>query len=268
MSSSPRTFSGLRPSRRDLSASPLLAGVLAIALPWAPPAQAFPQGEGLAAAPAGAPTQPQPPAEPPLESAAIPQAVVQCKGAHALCNASIDCQRQGKDKALCPCWNVNETHLVLTSKIQDALVRQETQRRCTQGSPCGLEEAPVCRVIREGHYRVDKVTYPGVSTFSYRGWCQTFRPVACEAAKAPWADCMAAPCQKNPNNPDRPWTCQCRIQNSAFVGINGSCDSATGQVMSTFERPLWNFQTGAFSLPLPGNDFVNLGACRFLRSDP
>ena len=79
---------------------------------------------------------------------------------------------------------------------------------------------------------------------------------------------MAAPCQKNPNNPDRPWTWQCRIQNSAFAGMNGSCDSAAGQVMSTFERPLWHSQTGAFTLPLPGDDFLNMGACRFLRSDP
>ncbi|MFN6134459.1 MAG: hypothetical protein ACK46L_16425 [Synechococcaceae cyanobacterium] len=194
--------------------------------------------------------------------------MVECRGAHALCKASIDCQRQGTSKALCPCWNVNEPHLVQTEKIQDELVRLETQRRCTKGSPCAIDEAPVCRVIREGRYRVDKVTYPGVSTFSYRGWCQTFRPVSCEANSGPWADCMAAPCTRNPNNPDRPWTCQCRIQNDAFIGINGRCDSPAGQVMSTFERPLWNFNTGAFTVPLPGNDFVNIGACRFLRSDP
>jgi hypothetical protein len=230
---------------KGLPKSRWLAGLIAMGLPWASPVLAGPL--------------PVPPE--------TPQAVVECLGAHALCNASIDCQRQGTSKALCPCWNVNERHLVQTEKIQDELVRLETQRRCSKGSPCGVDEAPVCRVIREGRYRVDKVTYPGVSTFSYRGWCQTFRPVSCEAKSGPWADCMAAPCQRNPNNPDRPWTCQCRIQNEAFVGINGRCDSPAGQVMSTFERPLWNFNTGAFSVPLPGNEFVNIGACRFLRSD-
>lgn len=231
---------------KGLPKPPLLAVLVTVALPLA--------STGLARAQSAAP--------------AIPQAVVECRGAHALCNASIDCQRQGLSKALCPCWNVNEPHLVQTEKIQDELVRLETRNRCTQGSPCGIDEAPVCRVIREGRYRVDRITYPGVSTFSYRGWCQTFRPVSCEAKSGPWADCMAAPCQRNPTNPDRPWTCTCRIQKDAFVGINGRCDSRAGQVMSTIARPLWNFETGAFSVPLPGNEFVNIGACRFLRSDP
>lgn len=226
--------------------APWLAGLMVLALPLA--------SSGLVKAQPAAP--------------AIPQAVVECRGAHALCNASIDCQRQGKSKALCPCWNVNEPHLVQTEKIQDELARLETRRRCTKATPCAIDEAPICRVIQEGRYRVDKVTYPGVSTFSYRGWCQTFRPISCAAQQGPWADCMGAPCQRNPSNPDRPWTCACSLQHNAFVGINGRCDSPAGQVMSTFARPLWNFETGAFSVPLPGNAFVNIGACRFLRSDP
>jgi hypothetical protein len=91
--------------------APVLTGLMAMGLLWASPVLAGPQ-----------------PAAP-----AIPQAVVECRGAHALCKASIDCQRQGTSKALCPCWNVNEPHLVQTEKIQDELVRLETQRRCTQG---------------------------------------------------------------------------------------------------------------------------------------
>ena len=161
-----------RGTRLALASASLLTGLMAFALPWGTAGLAAP-GSTTTTPPAAATGQ----ATPGQASLALPQAVVQCKGAHALCNASIDCLRSGKDKALCPCWNVNETHLVLTEKIQDELVRKETQRRCTQGSPCGLDDAPVCRVIREGRYRVDKVTYPGVSTFSYRGWCQTFRPV-------------------------------------------------------------------------------------------
>ncbi|MFM1800404.1 MAG: hypothetical protein RLZZ117_2682 [Cyanobacteriota bacterium] len=38
--------------------------------------------------------------------------------------------------------------------------------------------------------------------------------------------------------------------------------------MSTIPLHFWNFDTGTFRVPLPGNEFVNKGACRFLRSDP
>jgi hypothetical protein len=159
--------------------------------------------------------------------------------------------------------------VVQTAKIQDNKAREATQKRCTTATPCGVDEAPICRVIRNGTYTVDGVTYPGVSTFSWRGWCQTFRPVRCAGAQAgPWADCMAAPCQADPKNPDRPLKCQCRVESSDFVGINGRCDSRSGEVMSTIPLNFWNFDTGSFSVPVPGNAFVNLGACRFLRSDP
>lgn len=79
---------------------------------------------------------------------------------------------------------------------------------------------------------------------------------------------MGAPCQLDPNNSDRPFNCRCRVQSGDFVGIDGSCKSGSGQVMSTIDRKLWNFEAGAFAVPLPGNAFVNQGACRFLRSDP
>jgi hypothetical protein len=164
---------------------------------------------------------------------------------------------------------VEEPHVVQTSKIEDLQARRDTLSRCTTATPCGIDEAPICRVIREGRYTVRRVTYPAVSTFSYRGWCQTFRPVKCEAAQAgPWADCMAAPCQLDPTNPDRPLKCQCRVERGDYVGIDGRCESRAGQVMSTIERQLWNFEEGAFAGPVPGNAFVNRGACRFLRSDP
>jgi hypothetical protein len=101
---------------------------------------------------------------------------------------------------------------VRAKKIQDELVRLETQRRCTKGAPCAIDQAPSWRVMREDRDRVNEVTYPGVSCFSYLGWCQTLQPVSWQVNVGSWADCTAAPCKRNANTPDRPWTCQCRFQ--------------------------------------------------------
>jgi hypothetical protein len=38
--------------------------------------------------------------------------------------------------------------------------------------------------------------------------------------------------------------------------------------MSTIPLDFWNFEASTFAVPVPGNAFVNQGACRFLRSDP
>jgi hypothetical protein len=208
-------------------------------------------------------------ASPAASGPAVPQPSVECLGTHALCNATTDCRRTGPGTANCSCWRVDEPHVVQTDKIQDIPAREATRKRCTTATPCGVDEAPICRVIRQGTYTVDRVTFPAVSTFSYRGWCQTFRPVKCQGAQAgPWADCMGAPCEVDPNNPDRPLRCRCRVQRSDFVGIDGRCDSAKGEVMSTIPLDFWNFEASTFAVPVPGNAFVNQGACRFLRSDP
>ena len=199
---------------------------------------------------------------------ARPQAVVECLGEHALCNATTNCKIVSGTQADCACYKVDEIHLVETEKILDKKARLLTRTRCTTAHPCKVGRAPICRVIREGRYRVGTTTYPSVSTFSYRGWCETFNPVKCEGPKAgPWADCMAAPCTVDPTHPERPLNCQCLITNSAFVGIAGSCESRPGEVMSTIPRVGWNFEDGAFSVPMPGNDYVNRGACKPLRSD-
>lgn len=58
------------------------------------------------------------------------------------------------------------------------------------------------------------------------------------------------------------------MEDKAFVGIDGRCDSRRGEVMSTMPLDFWNVETGTFQVPVPGNEFVNKGACRFLRSDP
>ena len=197
-----------------------------------------------------------------------PQAVVECLGEHALCNATTDCKIVSGSQANCACFKVDEIHLVETSKILDLKAKRLTRARCTTAHPCKVDRAPICRVIRNGQYRVGAFTYPSVSTFSYRGWCETFKPVQCEGPKAGlWADCMAAPCTVDPSHPERPLNCQCQIKDSAFVGIAGSCESPPGQVMSTISRLEWNFEDGAFSVPIPGNDYVNRGACKPLRSD-
>ena len=51
------------------------------------------------------------------------QPVVECTGWHALCSQSDDCKViEGQDFALCDCWKVNETHMVVTADIQDTEV--------------------------------------------------------------------------------------------------------------------------------------------------
>ena len=56
----------------------------------------------------------------------VPQEFVVCTGWHALCSNSTDCTING-DKAYCDCMRVNETHIVYTREIQDAVVKTQTQ---------------------------------------------------------------------------------------------------------------------------------------------
>ena len=102
------------------------------------------------------------------------QDFVVCTGWHALCSASPDCRMKG-DKAECDCMRVDETHIVATSEIQDVAVKRLTQTSCTDQQPCDVDQAPVCKAIKTGQYRVDNVRYDWVSTYSYRGWCSLLK---------------------------------------------------------------------------------------------
>lgn len=203
----------------------------------------------------------------------VPQLSVECSGWHALCNATTDCRLNG-NQADCDCWRVKEIHIVVPSAIQDRNLKKLTQKKCTILHPCTIDEAPVCKAIQSGQYKVDGVKYDWVSTFSYRGWCSTFKPKACiqnlpgYQGDQNWANCMAAPCTENQNplNPDRPLNCQCRIENSAFVGINDSCSGTLGGIMSTISLAEWNFENNTFRVPTPGYEYVR-GACAPLHSD-
>jgi hypothetical protein len=206
----------------------------------------------------------------------LPQDLVVCTGWHALCSASYDCIMNG-DKADCNCLRVDETHIVLTSDIQDTAVKRLTQAKCTNKHPCDTDQAPVCTAIRNGQYEVDNVTYAWVSTFSYRGWCglMELKPVACDpqaegyTGDRYWAVCDGAPCTENPDpsNPDKPLRCQCRVEEGPFVGINGSCTGDNGGIMSSSPLWTWNFQTNSYGIPIPGLEFVQ-SACAPLKSDP
>jgi hypothetical protein len=204
-----------------------------------------------------------------------PQAFVTCTGWHALCSASPDCQMSG-GKADCDCMKVNEPHIVLTSEIQDAMVKRLTQATCTDLRPCAVDQAPVCSAMADGRYEVDGVTYGWVSTYSYRGWCalpQGF--VACDP-QAPgysgdrsWAVCDAAPCTENldPSDPNRPLSCRCRVvENEPFVGVNGSCTGEMGGIFSSFPMSAWDFEHDTYPFPVPGYEWVQ-GACAPLGSD-
>jgi hypothetical protein len=205
----------------------------------------------------------------------VPEDFVVCTGWHALCSSSPDCRMNG-DKADCDCMRVNETHIVETSAIQDLAIKRLTLARCTKEHPCDVDQAPVCKAIREGEYKVDHAKYDWVSTYSYRGWCSLLQqnPVPCNQ-QAPgysgdryWAICDAAPCTENPNpsNPDKPLSCQCRVQDTPFVGLS-SCTGVNGGIQSSFPVEGWDFERNTYTFFMPGYEYVR-GACAPLKSDP
>jgi hypothetical protein len=206
----------------------------------------------------------------------VPQAFVVCTGWHALCTASYDCKMNGY-KADCECLRVNETHIVETTAIQDTAVKRRTRAKCTNEHPCDVDQAPVCKAIKYGRYKVDNVKYDWVSTYSYRGWCNLLKlePIACDqnaigySGDLYWAVCDAAPCMEtqNPSNPDKPLSCQCRVENTPFLGVNGSCTGDNGGIMSSSPLWAWDFQNNRWRIPIPGYKYVQ-GACAPLKSDP
>lgn len=204
----------------------------------------------------------------------VPQLLVVCTGWHALCSASTDCQMNG-DMADCDCLRVNETHIVMTGEIQDPAVRHLTEARCTNRHPCEVDEAPVCSAIAYGLYEVDGVAYDWVSTFSYRGWCNLYQPKACDqnepgyAGDLYWAICDAAPCTEtgNPPDPERPLRCQCRVEDTPFVGTKDSCTGDNGGIISAMPLWVWDFENNTWQAPVPGYEYVQ-GACAPLLSDP
>jgi hypothetical protein len=181
------------------------------------------------------------------------------------------------DKADCDCMRVNETHIVYTSEIQDTMVKNLTQAKCTNEHPCDVDQAPVCSAIKDGQYEVDGVKYDWVSTYSYRGWCglQMRNLTVCDQSAIGytgdryWVICDAAPCTENLNasNPDKPLICQCRINNTPFVGMNGSCSGENGGIMSSMPIWAWDFQNNTYPFAMPGYEYVQ-GACAPLKSDP
>jgi hypothetical protein len=196
-----------------------------------------------------------------------PQLSVECTGWHAVCALATDC-KVDQNQADCACWKVKEPHVVATTNIKNdtfggAPVKEQTQSECTKAHPCDVDQAPVCKAIKElgdGQY---------VSTFSYRGWCKKWDPVKCEGEnEGPWADCMTSLCTEiqDPKNPQRPLSCQCTVNYGPFVGTHGRCRTKKGTVMSTIPEGAWNFKRGTFSFPMPGDEYVK-EACAPLKSD-
>ena len=207
-----------------------------------------------------------------------PQEFVVCTGWHALCSASFDCtMNEYQDTAECDCMRVNETHIVETDAIQDTAVKCRTQVVCTKKHPCDIDQAPVCKAIKHGQYKVNKVKYKWVSTYSYRGWCDllAMKLIPCDQGEENyegetyWAICDAAPCTEieKPSDSNRPLRCQCRIEETPFVGINDSCAGEDGGIISSFPMDAWDFQKNTYRFPIPGYEYVQ-GACASLNSDP
>lgn len=210
------------------------------------------------------------------DSAEEPQAFVVCTGWHALCTYSTDCQMHGDGFADCNCLRVNETHVVQTEEIQDIPVKLRTLSKCTNEHPCEVDQAPVCKAIQYGKYKVDHVKYRWVSTYSYRGWCSLLPNMRICDTKTPryvgdlnWAVCDAAPCteNQNPSDPNKPLSCQCRVQDGGFLGTNGSCTGDNGGIMSSSPLWSWDIQKNTYRVPIPGLEYVD-GACAPLKSDP
>jgi len=206
----------------------------------------------------------------------VPQYFVVCTGWHALCTDSTDCQRIG-NMADCDCFRVNETHIVATSEIQDPVAKRRTLAKCTNKHPCDVDQAPVCKAIKYGQYKVDHVKYDWVSTYSYRGWCSLLERglIACDPGESDyigdssWAICDVAPCTEieSPSDPEKPLSCQCRVkENSAFVGLNDSCTGDKGGIMSSMPLEAWDFDNNTYTFPMPGYEYVQ-GACAPLTSD-
>jgi hypothetical protein len=208
-----------------------------------------------------------------LESRAVPEVLVPCTGWHAFCGAATDCRMNG-NMADCDCLRVNETHLVAPSEIQDPVLRRLTEAKCTNKHPCGVDEAPICKTIRDGQYTVDGVKYQWVSTFSFRGWCDYYKPKACDrdapgyAGDRYWAICDVAPCTEsaNPSDPERPLTCQCRVEDSSFVGTKNSCTGDNGGLISAMPIWVWDFERDTWTMSFPEYDYPK-GACAALKSD-
>lgn len=210
------------------------------------------------------------------DPAGAPQDSVVCTGWHALCSASTDCKVIG-DKAICTCLRVDETHIVVTATIQDLAVKRATLDQCTSEHPCATDDAPICNVIRNGQYEVDGTTYAWVSTYSYRGWCDllTPPPIPCDqgapgyAGDRYWAVCDSAPCTElaNPSDPQKPLSCECRVEDTPFVGPQHRCTGDDGGIISSFPLSAWDFEHNTYRIPMPGYEYVK-GACDALESDP
>ena len=224
----------------------------------------------------GLPSLAQPGTRANARSGNPPSEFVVCTGWHALCTASPDCRMTSGDTADCDCMRVNETHIVMTSEIQDIAVKKATMAWCTDRHPCEVDQAPVCQALKERRYTVRDIRYDWVSTYSYRGWCSliTEKPVACDprlpgyVGDSYWAVCDAAPCSENPNpaDPNRPLRCHCPIRTDPFVGL-GTCPGASGGIMSSMLMSGWDFQRNTYTFAMPGYEYVE-GACALLRSDP
>jgi hypothetical protein len=166
--------------------------------------------------------------------------------------------------ANCDCWKVTEQHLVMTSNIKDETfgfpIKAITQAYCKRSHPCGVDQAPVCKVI-QAMVPNDK----WVSTFSYRGWCQNWKPVKCSGL---WADCMTSACMEShkPKDKNRPLSCQCTTHNSRYVGSNGRCSMAPATVMSTIRIETWDFDNNTFTFEVPADEYVK-EACAPITSD-
>ncbi|WP_430233688.1 hypothetical protein [Nitrosomonas communis] len=101
-----------------------------------------------------------------------------------------------------------------------------------------------------------------------------YEPIACDqytpgyTGDLYWAICDAAPCTENPNssNPDKPLSCQCRVENTPFVGFGG-CTGVNGGIMSSFPLWAWDFQRNTYPFAMLGYEYVQ-GACATLKSDP
>eukprot|EP00121_Abeoforma_whisleri_P014731 Awhi_evm1s13588 len=190
-----------------------------------------------------------------LQPSASHQSIVSCKGVHALCAFSTNCQLK-KDKhnkslvANCPCWETTGVNYFIVDAIKDKPLLTATKAKCTETSPCGLNEAPICKAMRDGTVPIDiangqniqhvqnnriysnistttEMFADTVSTFSWQAFCSAGQnPMPCE--KKQWAQCMGATCQLAPLDVQakgQKYICACTVLDSTFTSAAGNCGS-------------------------------------------
>ncbi len=107
-----------------------------------------------------------------------PQLLVQCTGVHALCIFAAS-----EADGTCNCKTYDSLYQIATAIIKNETIRDATRSYCTFGSPCGINEAPICQAILNNEYYVNEQLSQVASTYSWDSFCERAWPIES------WSEC-------------------------------------------------------------------------------